>query len=280
MLFRSAVDGIALVAPGPGGPTSTVGADELSALAWGRPLAETRVHEGSFVLLSDVPHAEIAPLAADLARVESMLSECLPPGDAAAEPPVLMVFRDEAAYRGFVPRWAGRFRREATPPMSDGYTMLGVALGHWDPAQGVRRPTFIHEFVHSVLEKRHGLPNRSEWFQEGMANRIQARMRPQPGLPAQVAAALSNPSMRVPWPTLCNGQPVEIRHYWQTLVLSETLLSDPALSARLPRLIEAFRKAGGTDLAPHLGPVMGLDWESLGQRCAKHAPPRPDPGDR
>ncbi|MCX6875883.1 MAG: hypothetical protein NTW21_19040 [Verrucomicrobia bacterium] len=259
------IDSVALLPAGEG-LGNRVTTDELSRFAFGKPAAETTVGTGRFVVLSDVKDVAFAPLEQDLGEVLRLLHSWLPMEECAADPPTLLVFANEAEYRAFPPRYAAAIKREIGPPQSCGFTIDGISAGFWDSAQGLQRPTFLHEFAHSAIEKQLRLPNRSEWFQEALANLIQTRFRPQPGLAEQITTAITNPAYQIPLRQLCNGQPVPLAHYWQTFTLMDLLLTDPALRPRLPDLVAAFRKAGSTDLAPHLGPVLGTDWQQLETR--------------
>lgn len=260
------VDSISLLPPG-SGPAAVLDANELSMLAFGQPAAATLKHDRDFLLLTDVPEVDFKPLVAEMEQVVARVASWLPLGDAdSGDPPALVVFSKEDVYRGFAPRYAAAIKREAAPPQSGGFTINAIATSYWDPAQGLKRPTYLHEFVHSLVEKRLRLPNRSEWFQEAIANHLQLQFRPMAEYPPMITKAVLDPAFQVPLPQLCNGQPVSINHYWQCFTLLDLFLSDPAMREKLPQLIDAFRKAGNTDLGPHLGPVLATDWKTLETR--------------
>ena len=260
------VDSISLLPPG-SGPAALLDANELSGIAFGKPAADTLKHEKGFLLLTDVPGVDFKPLVREMEEVVARVASWLPLGDAdPGELPVLLIFSTEDAYRGFAPRYAAAIKRELAPPQSAGFTINGIATAFWDPSQGLRRPTFLHEFVHSLVEKRMQLPNRSEWFQEAVANHLQQQLRPMKEYPPMITKAVLDPAFQVPLPQLCNGQPISTNQYWQCFTLFDLFLSDPTMRDRLPQLIDAFRKAGNTDLGPHLEPIFATDWKTLDTR--------------
>jgi hypothetical protein len=260
------VDSISLLPPG-SGPAALLDANELSGIAFGKPAADTLKHEKGFLLLTDVPGVDFKPLVREMEEVVARVASWLPLGDAdPGDPPVLVIFSTEDAYRGFAPRYAAAIKRELAPPQSAGFTINGIATAFWDPSQGLRRPTFLHEFVHSLVEKRMQLPNRSEWFQEAVANHLQQQLRPMKEYPPMITKAVLDPAFQVPLPQLCNGQPISTNQYWQCFTLFDLFLSDPTMRDRLPQLIDAFRKAGNTDLGPHLEPIFATDWKTLDTR--------------
>lgn len=243
----------------PGARRAVLDAPELVGLAFSSRPAATVVDQPGLLFATDVAGVDFVPLVAELTNLVAVMERDLPFLTPPDEPPALLVFSDETGYRGFTPRFAAAFRRVAAPPASDGFTLLGIATGAWDPAQGIRRPTYLHEFVHSLVERRTGLPNRSEWFQEGLATRYQVRFRPQEGLDRIIAAGLAQDSHRDPLLRLCNGKPVSLRRYWQAMTVVDLLVDHDHYRPRLAALVDAFRASGTTDIGPHLGPVLGVD---------------------
>jgi hypothetical protein len=212
---------------------------------------------------TDAKHEDAKKIADDLADVQKAVEKDFPFLVAAEAPPTLLVFASQQHYREFALRFGKLFGRVAPVPMSDGYTMFAVATGWWEPKYGAKRPTFIHEFVHSVLERRLLLPNRSEWFQEGIATHYQLKMRPQANLAELVMTGLSEEKHQLPFPRLCDGQLIETKHYWQAVTLLEMMMVNKKYNRKLKELVAAFNRTGSTNLAPHLAPVLGTDWDTL-----------------
>jgi hypothetical protein len=260
------VDSISLLPPG-SGPTALLDANELSGIAFGKPAGDFLKHEKGFLLLTDVQEVDFKPLIREMEDAVARVATWLPLGDAdPSDLPVLVIFSKEDGYRDFATRYAAAIMREIARPQSDGYTINGIATAFWDPSQGLRRPTFLHEFVHSLVEKHIQLPNRSEWFQEAVANYLQYQFRPMKEYPPMITKAVVNRDFQIPLPQLCNGQPISTNQYWQCFTLFDLFVSDPTMRERLPQLIDAFRKTGNTDLGPHLEPIFATDWKTLDTR--------------
>jgi hypothetical protein len=124
--------------------------------------------------------------------------------------------------------------------------------------------------VHSLLERRLLLANRSEWFQEGIATHYQLRFRPQQNFPELVMAGLLEEKYQLPFQRLCDGNSIETKHYWQATTLIEMLMKNEKYSGKLKDLVAAFNRAGSTNLAPHLATILGADWDTLKQDWADY----------
>lgn len=229
---------------------------------------------GGFELLTDVAALDADALFARLESAAAALAPLVPPDEETRRVPRLVVFARDGAYREFAPRLGDCYARVASPPRSDGYTLLGIAHAAWSEEFATARPVFVHEFVHALLECRALLPNQSEWLQEGLANHVQVLLHPQADLAAIVTRALTDPAAQLGLPELTSGRPIEVRHYWQALTLVQTLALSERYRAHFPELVAALRAAGSTELAPHLDAVLGTTFEELEREwrayCAAH----------
>lgn len=237
---------------------------ELAGLLFpGEPASATRVIERpQYWLILPASLPDPAPLQAEMERLLTVMGRELPLGTH-QEPPTLVIFPDRASYQAFTPRYAQHFGRQASAPQSDGFTLLGIAMGVWDPNQGFRRPTFLHEFVHSVAERRLSLPNSGEWLQEGLASLYQLRFRPQAGLENAVRNWSASPANGTPLVTLLNGQPIGLPNYLQAAVVVDFLMRDPREATRFRSLLDRFAKAGSTDFRPVWRDVYDNDIEAF-----------------
>lgn len=269
-----------------GGPGAFLATDEVRALAFGPPTEASGdgapvegdgvrvLARNGFELLTDVAALDADELFARLEAAAAELAPLVPPDEETRRVPRLVVFARDAAYREFAPRLGDCFARVAGPPRSDGYTLLGIAHAAWSESFATARPVFVHEFVHALLECRALLPNQSEWLQEGLATHVQVLLHPQADLGAIVTRALADPAAQRSLADLTDGRPIEVRHYWQAMTLVQTLARSERYRARFPELVAALRAAGSTELAPHLGTVLGTTFEELEREwrahCAAH----------
>jgi hypothetical protein len=239
--------------------------DDLRALAF--PDQDPRLvrsrSDREVVLLTDAEELDLDALAAHLARVAAAVRADFPWLERPASPPVVIVFATPERYRAFPPALGERLNAKAPAPRSAGYTVQGLATSTWDARQGSLRPVYTHEFVHALLERSADLGNRNEWIQEGVASRYQLRFHPQRNFVEIVRTGIADPARHLPLRRLLSGEPIPADRYWQAATVVDLLLADAGFRARLPELIDAFRRVGSTNIEPHLGDVLGTDWERL-----------------
>ncbi|MBM4154685.1 MAG: hypothetical protein FJ221_06605 [Lentisphaerae bacterium] len=237
-----------------------IGLKELRAIAFPEAAegAVRAVRSAEFAVLTDCADLDLKDLAAALGGLTADLRRQLPSLPPPERPPVLAVFANEADYRAFPGRIAERLGSEASPPTSDGYTVVGVATSFWDPAKGTRRPVYFHEFVHAWLAQAGGLVCAGGWLHEGVANHFQIAMVPQDGLAASIAKAIASGAAK-PFGELCTDRPVRVADYWQLMTLFRMFLEREPYATRLPGLFTAVRDANTFDLGRHLQPVFGVD---------------------
>jgi tetratricopeptide (TPR) repeat protein len=257
------VDNIAVVRTP--GISATLGSDELAAIAFpGAPAQDVRrVEEGGMLILTDCRELDLPKLSQHLARAAAAVAADL--GDAAkpATPPALVVFSQVRDYRAFAPRLAGCLEAAGAAPSSGGYTLQGVSSSSWDASMGSLRPVYLHEFVHSLLERSLMLPDNGDWLQEGLANYYQLRFHPQENIGKIVTDGLANDKNRTPLDKLCSGQRIELNRYWQAMTVARLLLEDPKYRDKLPAMLELFSKKGSHDLGPALKEVFGVTWDQF-----------------
>ncbi|WP_425615957.1 hypothetical protein NA78x_005893 [Anatilimnocola sp. NA78] len=186
----------------------------------------------------------------------------------ATSPARLLIFATREEYEQFPPRLAQQFGKEAAIPKSNGFTILGWATAGWDPQQGEKRPVFVHEFVHSLIESRLQLANEQEWLQEGLATYYQLQIYPQKNVPEIVQAGLARGDFDMR--KLTSGQPIATTDYWQAATLCSLLLRDPGYQPQLKELITALQQADSTKLEPHLATVFKTDFNKLTADWKKH----------
>lgn len=244
-------------------------ARELAALAFPGGGGRLR-REGGALVATDAADLDLEALAAHASRVIAYLQAFVP---AAAElerersdPVPLVVFRDEEHYRAFPPRLAAARGAKARAPVSDGVTLEGVAVG-WLAPQGPKiRPSFTHELAHAWAARALGLPHRGDWLQEGLAARAQLAFHPERALAQPLGALAAWPPRR--WLALAAGRRIAPAERLAAAVLVEALAGESELAARFPSLLEGLLSADSSALAPHLGPVLGLDEGQLAARAA------------
>lgn len=225
------------------------------------------VEREGYVVATNAVDCDPAKVADVLQPVLDQLAKELPLEPAVA-PARLLIFATRAEYQKFPPRLAAQFAKESAAPKSDGYTLLGWATSNWDEKQGIQRPVFVHEFVHSVLESRLRLPNSGEWFQEGLATHYQLQRYPQPNVPQIVQDGIAREQFDLK--ALTSGKPITTTTYWQAATLCSLLVRDPAYQPKLKELVAAFQKSHSTTLEPHLATVLKVDFDQLTADWKKH----------
>ena len=248
----------------PHGPGAWPDADEMIRLAFGDRTVIRQQLDG-LRLWSAADQVDAVKLVQHLAQVRQVVIEewGLPKESQDGRPPTLLVFEGRPCYREFVPRFAAALGADALRPDSGGFHLQGWALSYYDPRHGSLRPVFTHEFAHSVVA-HHGLidGSRSDWFHEGIAVRLQTRFHPQDDLGDIIGRGLRRSAL--PLRRLCDGDHLELRHYWQAMTVVDWLVDSGQVEIdSRRRLVAAMQRAGGTALGPHLKPVLGTDWAAL-----------------
>ncbi|MEO1529162.1 MAG: hypothetical protein AAFX06_27390 [Planctomycetota bacterium] len=228
----------------------------------------TVIDSAEVLLLSDASKLDANKLVEHLAKVATTVREELALAKPAVKP-VLIVFDTDAAYREFPPRLGEKLNSMADPPKSGGYALHGIASAAWSDQWGSLRPVYTHEFVHGLLARSSGIPNKQEWFQEGVANYYQIRFHPQDGLDKLILAGVRSPSGRSPLEELCSGRPISGTRYWQALTVVDFLRRDPRYSKHFPEMITEMGEKGTTDLTPFLA-SWKTSWEDLTAQWMEH----------
>lgn len=211
-------------------------------------------------ILTNEPALELDKLAEHLEKVSDAFYRDLPFLEKPAASPFLIVFRTRDEYRAFPPRFAAKLSGVAGPPESGGFTIQGIATSSFDPAQGTLRPVYTHEVIHALLERAAHMPNKGEWFQEGMANYYQLQFHPQANWAQIISGGLQNANQRSPLPDLLKGEPIGGDRYWQAATVAGMLISEEPFKPRSGDLLNAFQEAGSTNLEPQLASVLKTDW--------------------
>jgi hypothetical protein len=254
--FRDEADLVlGALATEPGSPL--LGAEQLASVA---EVPFELAESDAVTLLWDATDLDATVLTAHLGRVAVTLEGLLPGLPAPPQPPALVVLRDRVAYRHCAVRLALGFDADLGFPGSDGFTLQGVGLGYWDPAQGSLRPSYTHEYVHAWLAGSAGLPSgRGDWFHEGLAALVQLRFHPQPNLPDIVCQGLTDERYRLPLAELMGGHRLPTNRYWQAATLVDHLLEQHPDA--VPGLLEALGHEGGAEVWLQHG--LGMDVETL-----------------
>ena len=218
------------------------------------------------VIVTTAPELDELSLVEHLDAVDAALIDALPflPEPRHAIP--LVVLEDPSTWAEYLRVFAEAHGGVVDPPGHDGFTLLGVGTSAWSSDHGTLRPAYAHEIVHASISLRTRLPSSNEWFQEGLANWIQLRFHPQEDFDAVVRQGMADPNWHLPLERLCDGTDVPRNRTWQALTVVEMLVESP----EMPALFEAFEQTGSTALGPHLGPILGTDWEGLDEAWRAH----------
>ncbi len=175
----------------------------------------------------------------------------------------VVVLPDEASFHAYVDLLADAHAADASIPGLPGYTLMGVATSFWDPEFGTLRPVYTHEFVHALMTASAGLPNLTEWFQEGVAARYQWRFHPDAMDEGYIHRRMEAPEGHKALTSLCHGAPITDDDYWQAMTVVDLLFDHPRYAPHVELLLQGFRDGGSTDLRPHVGTVLGVTWDEL-----------------
>lgn len=217
----------------------------------------------SVVLLSRADPLGSVTLATHLDRVAAAIRRDLPFLSPPVRKPVLVVFATRQAYENFAPTFAQRFRSTASRPMSTGFTFHGIATSYSSDNGDAVRPSYTHEFIHSILAQSARLSNGGEWLQEGLASLYQIRFHPQTDFREIIQEGIENENYRAPLKTLCNGERIPANRYWQALTLLDMLMRAEPWRDRFPDLFQTLQNAKTTNLEPHLDSVLQTSWDDM-----------------
>ncbi|MEM9185430.1 MAG: hypothetical protein AAGB00_02925 [Planctomycetota bacterium] len=185
-------------------------------------------------------------------------------------PTPFVLFAKEEAYRTFPGRFAARQLRVAPRVESDGYTFQGIATTWIDQRREPLRPVFTQEFVHAMLARTVRIPNSGEWLHEGIGNYFQLKHYPQGDFADTVLRGVRDPNRRLTLPTLCSGNKIPTRYYWQAVTVVELLMQDETYRPRLPEVVDWFRENGATNLDTPLKQILKTDWGAFEKRWLDH----------
>ncbi len=250
-------------------PRAAMSLDEMLPIAFPgvAPAAIKTAEREAFVIATNSTECEPTKLVDVLQPVVVQVAMDLPLMDVPV-PARLLIFATRDEYQKFPPRLAEKYGKEAAQPQSDGFTLLGWATSNWDAKQGIQRPVFVHEFIHSLLEARLGIANQGEWLQEGLATYYQLHTFPQKNFATLVHANLATEQFDLN--ALTSGKPIATTAYWQAATLCSLLLRDPAYQPKLKALIAAIQKQESTALEPHLATVLKTNFTLLTNDWQKH----------
>ncbi|WP_254510893.1 hypothetical protein [Anatilimnocola floriformis] len=250
-------------------PQAPVALEDILPIAFPgvAPAAIKTAKRGGLVVATNATDCNPEKVAAILQSLEKKIAADLPLGDSAV-PPTLLIFATRDEYQKFPPRLAMRYGKDAAEPQSDGFTMLGWATSSWDSQQGAEQPVFVHEFVHSLLERRLQIANQGEWFQEGMATFYQLQQYPQKNMGEVIQLGISREQYDLA--AVTSGKHVSSNAFWQAATLCSLLLRDPSYAPKLKDLVAGFQREQSTALEPQLEPVLKVSFERLTNDWKKH----------
>ena len=164
---------------------------------------------------------------------------------------VLMIFARQEHYRVFW-RQLGQLFNSIVPVVnSEGYTIFGIAGSTYSPEQfGGVRPVFVHEACHALLTQVVGVPNRSEWLHEGIANFYQLRWSKQKI--HELTRAMIERGRHVPLAKLLDGNRISQRDYAQAVLFVKWLMEDKSRRQQFESAMLEMKQRSSTRLEPLL----------------------------
>ena len=239
---------------------------DLQDLAFPGQTAGVRQAIGrEYQIVTDAPEAPLPEIKAKAETLMGWLREDLAFLPKVEERAPLILFRGEAAYRGFPARWAAHTKGDVLEAGRSGFTLNGVATAYVDPEFPRVRQVWFHELVHAWIGRTGRLADDGGWLQEGLASYYQLRLFPGARIDFSVMEGLRNPNERLPLGTLCSGEELEFEQYWQAATVVRMLVEEDPWRKKLPKLFEEIWKRDTTDLRVLLQPVYGVSGVEFGR---------------
>jgi hypothetical protein len=220
--------------------------DEIAAFAFPESRPARIARRGLFAVATDDPRLPLEPILDAVVAAEKRLSDDFPDAPPLEASVPLLVFRAEADYRAFWPRFAAEFGGEAAPPTSDGFTALDVASSSVKEGLPLR-PVFVHEPMHVAIGARLRVENDGNWLQEGLAVRYQLAFEGK-DLAAEPSGGVDRAKLRKELAALLDGRKVTTHSYWQSASFLEWCLSEPSRAKALRAAVAGFRTTGVPNL--------------------------------
>lgn len=128
--------------------------------------------------------ADLSRLLDDMARVRAwvkrVFGDTVRPIDGEG-PVMLLIFKEDSDRQAFFKRLGEQWRATLGATQAQGFTVQDICSSTYDPAQGPRRPVYLHESVHGIVARELRLPvgyPRTSPLQEGLANYLQLCVHP------------------------------------------------------------------------------------------------------
>lgn len=216
-----------------------------------------------FVLITDADMLAPAPVLDALERMDVHTRQLLPSMPVPSTSVPLLVFADEAGYRGFWRRFSAD-RGATVGPLreDDGFTWQGVATASYSRRYGDVRPTYVHEAHHALMERAWGLAAQRSWVFESLANLEQLAISRQ-DMRAVYRNGLRRSDQWTPIPVLGSGEPISTKRYWQATMFMQWLVADPSRRRALDSALVDMAQLGSTDLRPLARRHFGRDLDAL-----------------
>ena len=218
---------------------------------------------GPFVVLTDEPRLDLDEVLDALVAMETRMRRRFPDLPTPDRAVPLLVFANEASYRGFWSRMAARTGSRARPlPEDEGYTWMGIATAWYNEEYGPVRPTYVHEASHALLERSLGLAAQRSWLFEGLGVFDQLYVSRQ-DLSSVYRQGLRRSDLKMPMDELLSGDPIPTSRYWQATLFMEWILVEPERTMALGAALHDMRMRGSADLRWLTGRHFGLDLPTL-----------------
>ncbi len=216
-----------------------------------------------FVLVTDAETLAPAPVLDALERSYVHTRQLLPSMPVPSSSVPLLVFAEDAGYRGFWSRYSAA-RGAAVEPLreDDGFTWQGVATASFSRAYGEVRPTYVHEAHHALMERAWGLAAQRSWLFESLANVEQLAISRQ-DIRLVYRTGLRRGGQWTPIAELGSGAPIATKNYWQATLLMQWLVADATRRRALDSAVVEMAQLGSSDLRPLARRHFGRDIDAL-----------------
>jgi hypothetical protein len=165
-------------------------------------------------------------------------------------PLYLIVFEDLNQGNEFWKQYGMRYGLNLSNVItSSGFNALGISSCIFDPLQGIVRPVYAHEILHSYIELNWQIGSTGNWIQEGMANYYQYHQNPMNPSTPNYKLFLNNTLEKKwkPLSVLMNGESIDVKDYPQISSVMDFIINNADLKKQFDQGLKRLRDDNSTN---------------------------------